>query len=220
MNRLSTAFLLLAAVSMPAAAAVSVETANGDWSSLPKLSQRGYNHFNEKMQAKLFEIAESNKCPSFALKQGRLDFNITFATQYGPDGSLQRIIMPKLDCAEAESVVGGALLEMMQAGDYAPNGKSPAGWYKGGLVFSFAGDSARDPGVAQVPNPAVVSAAGDPNQVICERVEKIGTRLGSSRVCMSRAQWAEQKRQNRETIENAQRTNCANELPNGAPPSC
>src|SRR6478672_5235297 len=131
MNRLCTVFLLLAAVSMPAAAAVSVETANGDWSKLPKLTQRGYNHLNEKMQAKLFEIAQSNKCPSFALKQGRLDFNLTFATQYVPDG------------------------------------KSPAGWYKGGLVFSFAGDSARDPGVAQPPNAQVASAAGDPTQIVC-----------------------------------------------------
>jgi hypothetical protein len=207
MPRRSAVALLLAALSMPAAA-VTVETANGDWSKLPKLSQRGYNHLNEKMQAKLFEIAESNTCPSFALKQGRLDFNITFATQYGPDGSLQRIVMPKLDCAQAESVVGGALLEMMQAGDYAPSGKSPAGWYKGGLVFSFAGDSARDPGIAQVTNPQTARAAGDPTQVICEKVEKIGSRLGSDRLCMTRAQWAEQRRLERETVEKAQQTRC------------
>ena len=203
--------LLLAAVSMPAAAAVSVETANGDWSKLPNLAQRGYEHLNEKMEAKLFEIAQSNKCPSFALKQGRLDFNLTFATQYAPDGSLQRIVFPKLDCSEAESVVGGALLEMMQAGDYAPSGKSPAGWYKGGLAFSFAGDSARDPGVAQAPNAQIASAAGDPTQIVCERVEKIGTRLNTDRVCMTRAQWAEQRRLTRETVEKAQQTRCNGE---------
>jgi hypothetical protein len=213
MARLSTLFLILAAVSMPAAAAVSVETANGDWSKLPKLTQRGYNHLNEKMQAKLFEIAQSNKCASFALKQGRLDFNITFATQYAADGTLERIVLPKLDCAEAESVVGGTLLEMIEGGDYAPTGNSPAGWYKGGLMFSFAGDSARDPGVTQPLSSGVVTAAGDPNQVICEKVEKIGTRLESSRVCMSRAQWAEQKRLNRETVEKAQQTRCNGQQP-------
>ena len=211
MNPLCTVFLLLAAVSMPAAAAVSVETANGDWSKLPKLTQRGYNHLNEKMQAKLFEIAQSNKCPSFALKQGRLDFNLTFATQYAPDGTLSKIVLPKLDCAEAESVVGGALLEMLNAGDYVPDGKSPAGWYKGGLVFSFAGDSARDPGVAQPPNAQVASAAGDPTQIVCEKVEKIGSRLGSERTCMTRAQWAEQRRVNREVVEKAQQTRCNGE---------
>lgn len=207
MTRLSTLALLLAAISVPAAA-VTVETANGDWSNLPKLSQRGYNHLNEKMQAKLFEIAQAGKCPSFGLKQGRLDFNVTFATQYAPDGTLQRIVLPQLNCAEAESVVGGAVLEMMQAGDYAPDGKSPLGWYKGGLMFSFAGDNARDPGIAQPPNSAIVAAAGDPTQTICEKIEEIGTRLSSKRVCMTRAEWIEQKRQNREEVERAQQTRC------------
>lgn len=209
MARLSTAALLLAALSMPALA-VTVETATGDWSNLPKLSQRGYNHLNEKMQAKLFEIAQSQHCPSFQLKQGRLDFNLTFATQYGTDGTLQRIVLPQLNCAEAEGVVGGALLEMIQGGDYAPDGKSPAGWYRGGLVFSFAGDNARDPGVAR-PNTAVASAAGDPSQTICEKVEEIGTRLASKRVCMTRAEWAEQRRRNREEVEKAQQTRCNSE---------
>ena len=209
MARLSTAALLLAALSMPALA-VTVETANGDWNNLPKLSQRGYNHLNEKMQAKLFEIAQSQHCPSFQLKQGRLDFNLTFATQYGADGTLQRIVLPQLNCAEAEGIVGGAVLEMMQGGDYAPDGKSPAGWYKGGLVFSFAGDNARDPGTAQ-PNTGVASAAGDPGQTVCEKVEEIGTRLSSKRVCMTRAEWAEQRRRNREEVEKAQQTRCNGE---------
>jgi len=204
MNRLSAAALLLAAISMPAAA-VTVETAAGDWSNLPKLSQRGYNHLNEKMQAKLFEIAQSNQCPTVALKQGRLDFNITFATQYAPDGTLQRVVLPKLNCAEAESVVGGTLLEMIQAGDYAPTDKSPAGWYRGGLAFSFAGDSARDPGTQ------VASAAGDPAQIICEKVEQIGTRLSNSRTCMTRSEWAEQRRLNRQEVEKAQQTRCNGE---------
>jgi hypothetical protein len=210
MNRLSIVALLLAAISVPASA-VTVETAGGDWSNLPRLSQRGYNHLSEKMQAKLFEIAQSQHCPSFALKQGRLDFNVTFATQYAPDGTLQRLVMPKLDCAEAESVVGGALLEMVQAGDYGPSGSSPAGWYQGGLVFSFAGDKARDPGVSSPMSSQVASTAGDPDQVVCEKIEQIGTRLASKRVCMSRAQWAEQRRQNRAEIEKAQQTRCSGE---------
>lgn len=207
MIRLSTLALIAGALSMPAAA-VTVEAAKGDWSNLPKLSQRGYNHLNEKMQAKLFEIAQSQRCPSFLLKQGRLDFNVTFATQYSSDGSLQRVVLPQLNCSEAESVLGGALLEMIQGGDYAPDGKSPLGWYKGGLVFSFAGDKALDPGIAQPPNAEVAGAAGDPTQTICEKVEEIGTRLATKRVCMTRAQWTEQRRLNREEIERAQQTRC------------
>ncbi|MFL6776178.1 MAG: hypothetical protein ACJ8FN_07250, partial [Sphingomicrobium sp.] len=101
-----------------AAAAVSVETANGDWSKLPQLSQRGYEHLDEKMMAKLYEIAASKQCPSFALTQDRLNFRIGFATRYDIDGKLARVVLPRLDCPEAESVAGGAVVEMLQSGDY------------------------------------------------------------------------------------------------------
>lgn len=203
MNRLCALSLLLAAVSVQARA-VTVESANGDWSKLPQLSQRGYNHLNEKMQAKLFEIAESHQCPNFALNQGRLDFRMSFAAQYAQDGSLDRVVLPKLDCAEAESVAGGAVLEMLQAGDYAPTGKSRNGWYQGGLMFSFAGKEARDPAVVQASQDHPIKNAEDPNQIVCQKEERLGSRLISDRVCMSRAQWAEQKRLTRQTIDQVQ----------------
>ena len=206
MRTLCVLSLLLAATSMPAAAAVSVETANGDWSKLPQLSQRGYDHLSEKMQAKLYEIADSKQCPSFVLKYDRLDLRVSFAVQYGPDGSLTRIVMPKLDCPEAESVLGGTLLEMIQAGDYAPTGKSRNGWYQGGLGFSFAGKNADAPAVVQPNNPEVAktATAKDPNEIVCEKVPILGSRLETKRICMSRSKWAEQQRLDREEVSRAQ----------------
>jgi hypothetical protein len=195
--------MLLAAVSIPARA-VTVESANGDWSKLPQLSQRGYDHLNEKMQAKLFEIAESHACPAFALNQGRLDFRMSFAAQFASDGSLERVILPKLDCAEAEGVAGGAVLEMLQAGDYAPTGKSRNGWYQGGLMFSFASQAARDPAIVQASNEHPIQNANDPNQIVCEKEPRLGSRLVVDRICMPRSQWSEQKRLTRQTIDEAQ----------------
>jgi hypothetical protein len=202
MNRLSALALVVAALAVPAGA-VTVEAANGDWSKLPQLSQRGYQHLDEKMQAKLYEIAASRQCPSFGLKQDRLEFSVSFATQYSSDGTLQRLVLPQLDCAEAEGVVGGALLAMLQAGDYAPTGKSSAGWYQGKLNFSFAGDSARDASASSASG-ARVAESRDPNEVVCEKAEEIGTRLSNKRVCMTRSQWEEQKRQTRQMIEQVQ----------------
>ncbi|HWJ39066.1 MAG TPA: hypothetical protein VNR86_09950, partial [Sphingomicrobium sp.] len=205
MLKLGTFALLLAGIST-SAAAVTVETATGDWSKLPQLSQRGYNNLNEKMQAKLYEIAQSKECPSFGLKQDRLDFSITFAVQYAPDGSLSRLIFPTLACAHAESVIGGTLVEMLQAGDYAPTVKSAAGWYKGGLGFSFAGTGkfVRDPAVVRPTQPQIAKSGVDPTEIVCEKVEQIGTRLVANRTCMTRAEWAEQKRLNREEVNRVQ----------------
>lgn len=207
MIRLSTLALLALVAASPSAATVSVESATGDWSKLPHLNQLGYAHLGEKMQAKLFEIAQSGQCPSLKLQGGRLDLRVTFATQYASDGSLSRLILPKLDCAEAEGVLGGTLLDMLNGGDYAPAGKSPAGWYEGELGFSFAAPNALTPAVEKASNPqtqALLSKTHDPNEVICEKTEQIGSRLMMNRVCMSRSQWAEQKRLTRQEIDKAQ----------------
>ena len=198
------AFVIAIAVTTPASAAVTVEAATGDWKNLPQLTQKGYDHLSEKMQAKLFEIAESKTCPSFVLKQGRLDFRIGFAAQYNLDGSLNRLLLPKLDCAEAESVAGGAVLEMLQSGDYAPGGKSATGWYQGTLGFSFAGKDARDPAVVTVAAQPGTVLVANPTEVVCEKITQLGSRLTSHRVCMTRAEWARRRKEDREKVDQIQ----------------
>jgi invasion protein IalB len=44
----------------------------------------------------------------------------------------------------------------------------------------------------------------DPNEVICEKQEEIGSRLATKRTCMTRSQWADQKSQDRQEIEKVQ----------------
>ena len=50
--------------------------------------------------------------------------------------------------------------------------------------------------------------APDPNKVICEKEEVLGSRLATRRVCMTRAQWAERKREDRSTVERSQTQQC------------
>jgi len=44
----------------------------------------------------------------------------------------------------------------------------------------------------------------DPNRVICEKVQETGSRLNSRKVCMTAQQWEEQRRRNREDLQDAQ----------------
>lgn len=44
----------------------------------------------------------------------------------------------------------------------------------------------------------------DPNEVICERQEDVGSRLSAKRICMTRSQWADQKTQDRQQLEKVQ----------------
>jgi hypothetical protein len=44
----------------------------------------------------------------------------------------------------------------------------------------------------------------DPNETVCQPVAQTGSRLSRARVCMTRAQWAEQRRLTRQNIERTQ----------------
>ncbi|NUR45151.1 MAG: hypothetical protein HOP91_03195 [Sphingomonas sp.] len=138
MKRLLALPLLLATLAA-AGPTPKVEVATGDWSDLPALDSHGYDHLHPKVMQRLWELGHSKTCaiPGYLLDS--LDFRLSFAAQYNPDGSIARIIIPRLKCPEAEGIVGGALVEMMQAGDYRPSGKSPEGWYKGSLTFVWSG---------------------------------------------------------------------------------
>ena len=46
--------------------------------------------------------------------------------------------------------------------------------------------------------------ARDPNEIVCERQEEIGSRLGGQRVCKTRSQWAEERRAVRDDVDKAQ----------------
>lgn len=126
--------LVLTAATAPQ---VTVVAADGDWSRLPELGQYGYNHLNTKVMVKLHEIVKQHECQLPGYVNGRLDFGVSFAAQFNPDGSLREIVIPKLNCPEAEGVVGGALLEMINGGDYRPKGRATEGWYRGSLTFAF-----------------------------------------------------------------------------------
>jgi len=58
------------------------------------------------------------------------------------------------------------------------------------------------PALAEPPS----SAKKDPNEVVCEKTEIIGTRLGARKVCATRAEWAEKRKLDREAVDQAQRT--------------
>lgn len=48
----------------------------------------------------------------------------------------------------------------------------------------------------------------DPNEKVCEKITVVGSRLATKRVCATRAEWADKRRQDREEVEKAQRLGC------------
>lgn len=75
------------------------------------------------------------------------------------------------------------------------------------LIIAALALAAASPALADTTPTATKAAetAKDPNRKICEKVEKIGSRLNVVRVCMTARQWEEQKRAHREDFERVQR---------------
>jgi hypothetical protein len=61
-------------------------------------------------------------------------------------------------------------------------------------------------GVAQVGGSASPSSQEgvDPNQRVCRIIGETGSRLGRSRVCMTRAEWDSRRREERQRVDRAQ----------------
>lgn len=138
MKRLLALPLFLATIAATTPAP-KVEVATGDWNDLPALQSRGYDHLHSNVMLRIWELAQSRTCRISGYSMGKLDFRMSFATQFNPNGSIARLIIPQLNCPEAEGIVAGALLEMIQAGDYRRHGTSPDGWYQGSLSFGYDG---------------------------------------------------------------------------------
>lgn len=52
--------------------------------------------------------------------------------------------------------------------------------------------------------PPVKKAAKDPNEVVCEKQEVLGSRLAVRKICMTRQQWAEQRASDRDLVQRSQ----------------
>ena len=72
-----------------------------------------------------------------------------------------------------------------------------------GSVATFVSILLSTPAIAQSP-PATQRSGPDPNEVVCEKVEVIGSRLQTKRVCMTRAEWADRRKEDREYLERRQ----------------
>lgn len=73
-----------------------------------------------------------------------------------------------------------------------------------GLVLLFAAA----PALAETQTtatPPPVAKGKDPNRIICEKVEDTGSRLSTSRICLTAQQWEEKRRTERENLEQVQR---------------
>ena len=73
------------------------------------------------------------------------------------------------------------------------------------MALTLATTSPESSFAAPAAEPSPPTAAGDPNEKICETVSMIGSRLAKKRICATRAEWADRRLQDRREGEGIQR---------------
>ena len=88
------------------------------------------------------------------------------------------------------------------------------------LILAAGAAAIAVPAVAQTAPaaPAATQATSklkDPNRIICEREEELGSRLGGKKICKTAQEWQDWRQQNRDQVENWQRQNTSTGTPAG-----
>lgn len=138
MKRIFAGPVLLALLAASAPAPV-VQVATGDWSNLPRLEVVSYDHLSTTIMTKVYEIGRQKKCRLPGQYGSHIDLSISFAAQFTPDGTLNRLLVPRLNCPEAEAWLGGTLVKSIKHGDFRPSLKdrNTEGWYRGDFSFYY-----------------------------------------------------------------------------------
>ncbi|MFL6721455.1 MAG: hypothetical protein ACJ8FT_06590 [Sphingomonas sp.] len=116
-----------------------VQVATGDWSGLPPLELVSYDHLSSTVMSKVYQIGRDHKCRLPGQSGNHIDLSISFAAQFTPDGQLKRLLLPQLNCPEAEAWLGGTLVQSLKGGDYRRVGQNSEGWYRGDLSYYYEG---------------------------------------------------------------------------------
>ena len=134
MKALIAAALLMTA---GAASAMTVTSATGDWTEIPPLKTRGYA-LNDHVVGKIYELVESGACKIEGQSKKKLDMAVPFLVHFAKDGTPDQLVLGKIGCAEAEGVIGGALVVLINRGNYKSTGRNHTGWYRSQVSFSYS----------------------------------------------------------------------------------
>ena len=72
------------------------------------------------------------------------------------------------------------------------------------LLFVAAAAALASPAWAQNERTTRTGVINDGSQVVCRQEREIGSRLGTKRVCRTRAEWAQLRRETRSAVDRAQ----------------
>jgi hypothetical protein len=118
------------------AVAQDVDVGTGDWSAIPVVQPRGLLRMSDLQMDYIERIGAEGRCNVPGLGAERIDISVPFLIRYGPDGSVQQVVVRDLSCPELEVTLGAAVLQLARQDEYRPRGSAAPGWYRSVIAFA------------------------------------------------------------------------------------
>ena len=98
------AALLLAGLAVPSVAQ-TVQSAEGDWSSLPPLKFGDLDSISAQVPEAMQKLVASGKCQLRGVSGRGVDMSVPFLVRFSPTGEVQDVVVRKLGCSKAEAIL-------------------------------------------------------------------------------------------------------------------
>jgi hypothetical protein len=131
------AALALAGMAVPSAAQ-TLRSAEGDWSGLPALAMNDVGIISGEVPVAMQRLVASGECTLRGVSKRKVDMTVPFLVRFSSDNQVEDVVIRKLGCAKAESILGSAIVKLAQAGALKPTGENTTGWYRSELSFEYS----------------------------------------------------------------------------------
>lgn len=127
---------VIALLAGPALQAQTIESAVGDWSSIPEMPARAPLTLSNGAMERIDAIVAGGQCPA-AGRKDRIRLDVPVLVQFENTGKPLRVVVRKMGCPEVEQIVGNAALQSARARKFQPTGVNQTGWYRSEIRYHF-----------------------------------------------------------------------------------
>jgi hypothetical protein len=129
--------LALVGMAVPSAAQ-NVQSAEGDWSTVPELKfDRSQSISMEALEA-IQRLVQKGECTVPGVTKRRVAMDVPFLVRFSGTNAVQEVVVRKLGCERAEAILASAIMQLAKAGALKPTGENRTGWYRSRLSFEMS----------------------------------------------------------------------------------
>lgn len=135
---MSLALLIMAlqATQAAAPAEATIEVGRANWAGFERMRSR-LPLPTERMVVAVQDILRSRQCPSLDHSINHFDITVNFAVRFDAANRPQRIVVQEMGCRPLESLVGGAVRDMIRYRFVEMPNRGTARWYGDSINFNL-----------------------------------------------------------------------------------